>query len=183
MLTQTSLLTVDDLLQLPNEGRGYELVRGELREMSPSKPRHGRVAGQLAWRLGQYVTEHNLGAIYIAEAGFILTRNPDTVRVPDVAFVRRERFEAIGDTDDFWPEAPDLVVEVVSPNDRPVEVLEKAHNWLAAGTQMVIVIEAPKRRVTVYHALAGMTVLTDTDVLEGGDVVPGWAMAVRDLFV
>src|SRR5258708_1262779 len=141
MAIQTRLLTVADLLAMPEEDvRHYELVRGELHYMTPTKPTHSRIAGRLAWRLGHYVATHNLGEIYIDEGGFILGRNPDTVRVPDLAFVRQERVEAIGEIDGYWPEAPDLAVEVVSPSDRPAEVAAKTRDWLAAGTRMVVVV-------------------------------------------
>src|SRR5689334_8159708 len=103
--------------------------------MSPSGRKHGRIAARLAWRLGQYVEANGLGEITIAEAGFLIARNPDTVLVPDVGFISTERAASTSDNDIYWPFAPDLAVEVVSPNDRPGEVKEKVHTWLDAGSR------------------------------------------------
>ncbi len=182
MATQTKLMTAEDLEQLPDDGSFYELVRGELRTMSPSGHKHGRIAARLAARLAPYVLDHNLGEVYIAEAGFVLTRNPDTVRVPDVGFVSAARAAAVGDNSVFWPGAPDLAVEVISPGDSYDEVTDKVHDWLGAGTRMVIIVDPRKQLVTVYRSLTDNTVLTKDHELTGGDVVPGWAMPVNALF-
>src|SRR5207247_2000848 len=116
---------------IPN--KRTELVRGVLIAREPAGHRHGRVAFELGRRLGNHVAEHQLGAAYAAETGFTLARRPDTVRAPDVAFVRRERLpdpEPVG-----FPElAPDLAVEVLSPGNRPGEVLTKVADWLSART-------------------------------------------------
>jgi Uma2 family endonuclease len=184
MTTQAKLLTVEDLLAMPEEDlRHCELVRGELREMTPTKPIHSLVAGQVAWLLSAYVMPRKMGRIFIAEGGFIVRRNPDTVRVPDLAFVRQERMEAIGKIETFWPEAPDLVVEVVSPTDRQPDVDAKTEDWLAAGARMVLVIEPPQRRVRVYRSEIDVITLTEADMLAGGDVVPGSTVPVAELFV
>src|SRR5690242_9016794 len=182
MTTQAKGMTAEELAQLPDDGSLYELVRGELRAMSPSGHKHGKIAARLAVRLGYYVEINKLGEIYIAEAGFVLARNPDTVRVPDVGFVSAASAAGVDDASVFWPAAPDLAVEVVSPGDRPAEVQEKVHEWLDAGTRLVIVIEPRKQIVTVYRSLTDLTELTINDELTGGDVVPGWAMPVSALF-
>ncbi len=184
MTIQAKWMTAEELEQLPSDGWRYELVRGELRTMSPSGRKHGRIAARLALRLGHYIEVHSLGEITIAEAGFLLGRNPDTVRVPDVGFISAERAASVSDSDDeiYWPFAPDLAVEVVSPSDRPGEVKEKIHEWLDAGTHMVIIIDPRKQLVTVYRTLTDVAVLTVNDQLTGGDVVPGWTMQVSVLF-
>src|SRR5215210_8720215 len=138
-------VTVDELLHMPYDGFRYELVRGDLRRTNPAGNVHGRVTMSLAWRLARYVEENQLGAAYAAETGFRLSSNPDTVRAPDVAFVSRDRIEAIGETEGFWPEAPDLAIEVVSPGDGYTDVEEKVFAWLDAGTKMVVVIN-PRQR-------------------------------------
>ncbi len=182
MTTQTNLMTAEELARLPGDNRLYELVRGELRAMSPSGRNHGRIAARLAWRLGQYVEANGLGEITIAEAGFLIAHNPDTVLVPDVGFISTERAASASDNEIYWPFAPDLAVEVVSPGDRPGEVKEKVHAWLDAGTRMVIIIDPRKQFVTVYRSLTDNTILTKDHELTGGDVVPGWAMPVSALF-
>ena len=181
MATHAKLMTAEELAQLPSDGL-YELVRGELRTLSPSGHKRGRIAARLAARLAPYVLDHNLGEVYIAEAGFVLARNPDTVRVPDVGFVSAVRAAAVGDANVFWPGAPDLAVEVVSPGDSYDEVADKVSDWLDAGTRMVIIVDPRKQRVTVYRSINEITTLTTSDELTGGDVVPGWAMPVRALF-
>ena len=126
---------------------------------------------------------HTLGTVYAAETGFKLASNPDVVRAPDVAFVRRERVEEVGDVEGYWPGAPDLAVEVISPSDTYGEVQEKVFDWLDAGTKMVILVMPRKRTVTVYRSLSDIIMLTEHDMLDGGDVVPGWKIPVRELFV
>ena len=182
MITQTQTITADQLFRLPDDDLRYELVKGELRQMSPSGHKHGKVVVRFTWRLAQHVEEHNLGVVFAAETGFQISSNPDTVRAPDVAFVSRERMEAVGDIEGYWPGAPDLVVEVISPNDSYTEVEEKVFDWLEAGSRMVVVLNPRKRVVTVYRSLTDITVLTENDTLQGGNVVPGWTMPVRVLF-
>ncbi len=182
MTTQTRPITADDLLRMPDDGFRYELVEGNLREMAPAGHQHGRIAINVSTPLAQHVKANNLGVVYAAETGFKLASNPDTVRAPDVAFVRRERVESVGDSEGFWPGAPDLAVEVVSPGDRYTDVEEKVFDWLDAGARLVIVANPRKRLVTVYRSLTDVVVLTEADVLDGGDVVPGFAMPVKDIF-
>ena len=182
MVSKPRPVTAEELLEMPNDGFRYELVRGELRKMAPAGARHGRSAGKVARPLMNHAATNNLGEVYIAEAGFLLAAAPDHVRVPDVAFVRRERFEEVGDVDSFFPGPPDLAVEVISPHDRYTEVAEKVEDWLRAGTRMVIVID-PRRRVATVHLPGREPVtLTEQDTLDGGDVVPGWRMPVVEIF-
>jgi Uma2 family endonuclease len=175
-------VTADELLHMPDDGFRYELVRGELRQMNPAGNVHGRVAVRITWRLAQHVEENRLGTVYAAETGFRLSSNPDTVRAPDAAFVSQARIEEIGDVEGFWPEAPDLAVEVVSPGDSYAEVEEKVFDWLEAGTKMVVVINPRQRSATVYKSPTNIIALAEADVLKGGDVVPGFELAVREIF-
>lgn len=176
------LMTADELLCMPKDGCRYELVRGELRKMSPAGYEHGKVAMRLGWRLAQHVEQNGLGTVSAAETGFLLSSAPDTVRAPDVAFVNSERIAALGETPGFWPGAPDLAVEVVSPGDTYTEVEEKAIEWLEAGSSLVIVVDPRKRTATVYRSLDDIVILTQRDTLDGGDVVSGWSMKVGELF-
>ncbi|HMA35689.1 MAG TPA: Uma2 family endonuclease [Chloroflexia bacterium] len=182
MALQTQTITAADLERMPDDGARYELVRGELRKMAPAGHNHGRIAMNLAGPLFHYVKLHNLGIVFAAETGFLLGRQPDTVRAPDVAFIGRERAAAIRMEDGFWPGAPDLAVEVISPGDLYTDVEEKVFDWLEAGTQMVLVINPRKHLVTVYRSLTELTVLAENDTIDGGMVVPGWTMPVRELF-
>ena len=175
-------VNAEDLLRMPDDGFRYELVRGELRQMAPAGNVHGRIAMNFGTSLNNHIRAHDLGVVYAAETGFRLAEDPDTVRAPDVAFVSRERFEEIGEVEGYWPGAPDLAVEVISPGDSYVEVEDKVFDWLEAGTRMVLTINPRKRSITVYRSLADITVLTGKDVLDGGEIVPGFRLAVRDIF-
>lgn len=104
------------------------------------------------------------------------------MRAPDVVFVSRARVEAIGEIEGFWPGAPDLAVEVVSPGDAYAEVEEKVFDWLDAGTKTVIVVSPRQSSTTVHKSPENIIVLTNTDVLDGGDVVPGFELALREIF-
>jgi len=182
MATTHHLMTAEELLRLPDDGYRYELVRGELRRMAPAGHIHGRVAINVTTPLDRHVRAHDLGVVCAAETGFKLASNPDTVRAPDVAFIRRERVQEVGDAEGYWPGAPDLAVEVISPSDTFADVQEKVFDWLEAGTRMVILVMPRKRAVTVYRSLADMMMLTEHDMLDGGDVVSGWKIPVRELF-
>lgn len=182
MATDVRTMTADELLAMPDDGIRRELVAGEIREMTPAGFQHGRIAGRLAGELHDHVRANRLGVIVTAEAAYRLAADPDTVRSPDLSFVRRERIEAVGDPTGFWPGPPDLAVEVISPSDRYSDVLEKVWDYVDAGTPLVIVVDPPARSVTVYRSRTDVAVLTEDDVLDGGDVVPGWRLPVRDVF-
>jgi Uma2 family endonuclease len=182
MATQTKITTADELYQMPDDGMRYELVRGDLRQMTPAGYQHGKIAVRISWRLAQYVEANRLGDVLTAETGFRIGTDPDTVRAPDVAFVARARIEQVGPVEGFWPGAPDLVVEVVSPGDRYTDVEEKTTDWLAAGARMVLVVNPRKRLVTVHRSLSDIAILTADATLSGGDVVPGWEVKVGELF-
>ncbi len=181
-MTTATTITAEQLLRLPDNGMRRELVRGEVREMAPAGNVHGRIAMKAGWRLAQHVEIHNLGVVYAAETGFILGRNPDTVRAPDVAFVRSEVVEAMGGVRGFLPCAPDLVIEVISPGDSYTEVKEKVMEWLDAGCRMVVTIDPRRRTVTVYRSRHDIEILTEEDTLSGGDVVEGWELPLPVLF-
>jgi Uma2 family endonuclease len=151
MTIATRLLSANDLLDMPNDGFCYELIRGELRHMSPAGHHHGQLAMRVGAALERYVYEHGLGEVYAAETSFILERDPGTVRAPG---------------------APNVTVEVVAPNDRYSEVRETVAAWLDAGTQLVVVVEARRREVVVHEPGGTARTLRASDTLDGG-VVPG----------
>ena len=183
MAAQTvAQMTADELLAMPHNGYRCELVQGELRQMAPAGRQHGRIAAKIGSCLEAFVANNGLGETYAAETGFIIDTAPDTVRAPDVSFVSRERAEATAEERGFFPGAPDLAVEVISPNDRYNEVEEKVSDWLQAGTQMVVVIDPHQRTAAVYRAPDDICIFTEGDMLDGGDVVPGWRMPLADVF-
>src|SRR5438552_2431016 len=170
----TPLMTAEELLQTNIPNKCTELVRGRLIVREPPGGRHGLVAMTLAIRLGNYVERMEAGKLFAAETGFTLFRGPDTVRAPDIAFVRRERLPdpiPIG-----FPElAPDLVVEVLSPSDRAGEILAKVADWLSAGTSLVWVVDPERRLARVYRHDGSETIVPSDGPLDGEHVVPGFS--------
>ena len=181
MATTARLMTAEELLDMPADGFRYELVRGELVKMAAASFDHGVYASRIVETLLPYVRRNRLGEVPLAEPGFLLGTNPDHVRVPDVAFVQQQRIDAAERPFVFFPGAPDLAVEVISSGDRLTDVAKKVAEWLAAGTRMVVVIN-PRNRTVRVHTPDSVTELTEADTLGGGDVVPGWRMAVSEIF-
>ena len=182
MATQIRTCTADELLQMPHDGVRRELVHGELREMTPAGHDRGYIVSDLGLLIGQYVKAHDLGRMYAAATGFRVETDPDTVLAPDVAFVAKERVGIGAGVRGFFPAAPDLAAEVISPNDRYSDVAEKVEQWLAAGTRVVLVVDPPTRSVAAHRASRPVLRLSGADVIDLDDVIPGLSIPVRDLF-
>ena len=178
--TTTRPMTADELLKMPDDGFRYELVRGELIKMSPASRFHGVYAVSINISLGSHVKANRLGETHAADTGFELAYNH--VRAPDASFVRAERVDVAPNTLGFFPGPPDLAVEVISPNDRLTEVNEKVADWLAAGTLAVVVVNPRNWTVRVHRLHTDAVILSEDDVLEVQDVVPGWRMPVAEIF-
>ena len=178
-------MTVEELLAIPREdyrGYRYELIRGELTKTKMfAGISHGAYAIRIAASLLIHADEHNLGLVVGAEAAFRLATNPDHARIPDVGFIRQERVRPLDEMTGALDGAPDLAVEVISPTDRLTRVADKVEDWLEHGTRMVIVVN-PRNRTVRVHTSDGMIELAEADTLDGGDVVPGWNMAVAGIF-
>ncbi len=182
METMIAPVTADMLSKMPDDGFSYELIKGEpVREPSPQY-QHGRVTGKIGPSLAIHVQSNGLGVYCAAETGFLLASDPDTVRAPDAAFIRQERIDQQGDVEGYWPGAPDLAVEVISPSDTYTKVEEKVFQWLDAGAQMVVVVNPRVKSVSVYHSRQTVTILTEDETLDGGEVVPGWRLPVKEIF-
>lgn len=174
------LMTADELWSANVPNKRTELVRGRLIVHEPPGGKHGNVTAMLVARLGQHVDLTGAGALFAGDTGFTLSRNPDTVRGPDIAFVRTERLPVpIPST--FLDFAPDLVVEVLSPNDRPGEVLAKIGDWLEAGARLVWVIDPDRRIARVYRQDGTEHQLVETDQLLGEDVLPGFSCSLASV--
>ena len=182
-MSDTTPITAEQLLRMPDEGCRYELIAGELRKRSLAGWREGAIAGELLGLLGMYVIETNLGRVLGAGTGFLLARSPDTVRAPDIAFLSKDRLQVENPGEGFWPGAPDLAIEVLSPDHTTAEVGEKVGAWLDAGASMVWVVNPKWRSVTVYRSATEIETLTENDQLDGEDVVPGFRCRVGDIFV
>jgi Uma2 family endonuclease len=180
-MATTRLWTVEELeREGAPEGR-WELIDGELVEMSPSGRRATRIGVRFARFLGNHVDPLGLGEVYGADGGFVMFPGRELLRVPDAAFVRAERL--VGqDEERFLRLAPDLVVEVISPGDRDAEVAAKVEMWLDAGVRLVWVADPPARTVTIHVPGVEPRVLREGDELDGGVVLPGFRVAVAELF-
>ncbi len=179
MATSTRrIATEDDLRAMPEDGRKYELVDGEIR-VSPAGDRHSAVALALAARLLAFVKEHRLGHVMGADAGFRLPGG--NVRSPDGSFVATGRFPDDRPTADWGSLAPDLAIEVISPGDRPRHVLDKVGEFLAAGVRLVWVVDPRTRRATVHRSLTEVRTITEGEFLDGEDVVPGFRCRLGDV--
>ncbi|HWS70911.1 MAG TPA: Uma2 family endonuclease [Thermoanaerobaculia bacterium] len=178
MTVDARLMTAEELLRMPDDGMRHELVNGEVSTMSPAGEEHGGISQEIARQLGNHVRAQRLGKVYGADVGFVLSRDPDTVRAPDAAFVRADR---VVHMKEYFPGAPDLAIEVISPNDTYTEVDAKVREYLRAGSQMVVVIN-PRNQSATVHTANGGTHLSIDDTLDGGDVVPGWRLPLRDIF-
>ena len=182
-MTTLQRSTASELFEMPDDGFRYELVRGELRRMSPSGTEHGAIVWNLSGLLAPHIKAENLGQGFGAETGFKIASDPDTVRAADIAFVRRERIPETGIPKNFWPLAPDLAVEVLSPGDTYSEVSEKVEDWLNAGARAVWIIDPRRRVVSVHRSMTDVLHLSEADELDGGEVVPGFRCEVSEIFV
>ncbi len=180
MATTLPITTAEQLLQAEGLGR-CELVRGELVMMSPAGLEHARIVSRINSRLSQFVEQRGLGMVSAGDPGFVIARDPDTVRAPDVAFIRADRVPA-APMMGFFPGAPDLAVEVVSPSDRATELLAKVQDWLEAGCRAVWVIDPLRGAASIYRTDKPMAILHASDVLSGDDVVPGFSVPVAEIF-
>ena len=150
--------------------------------MTPTGAEHGVLSIRIGVLVSEYVETHRLGVCFAAETGFILQRDPDTVRAPDVAFVAADRVPNTGIPTFYWPSAPDLAVEVLSPRDRAVAVQRKVEEYFAAGTRLVWIVAPAARAVQVHQSPHDVHLLRDGDELSGDDVLPGFRCQVKRLF-
>lgn len=177
-----TLITAQAYAQFNYPEQRTELLKGEVMVMAPASVGHGKITMRIGARLEAYVTDVGAGQVYAAETGFIIGRNPDTVRAPDVAFVSQERLAEMEDTTGFGKAAPDLVVEVVSPNDAASYLRRKVSDWLQAGVRQVWVVYPESAAIEIHLPNHRSYTLTATDTLEGGDVLPGFSCPVGDIF-
>ena|SRR5689334_8872229 len=179
--TLPAILSADELLYLSLPDKQAELVRGRLVVREPPGYRHGVVAFAIAARMGEFVHANDLGIVVAAETGFKLFSNPDTVRAADAAFLHRDRAPD-PPPPGYLALAPDLAVEVVSPNDSAGEIQAKVGDWLTAGSRLVWVIDPGRKRAVVYRPDGSVDLLGDQDALNGEDVLPGFSCSLSDVW-
>jgi Uma2 family endonuclease len=175
------LITAERFFEMSFPDVRTELVDGEILQISPPGYRHGRICVRLSRRLDEFVERSNLGAV-VSEVGFILRRDPDMVRGPDVAFLSAPRLAELPDPSKFWPGPPDLAVEVLSPEDRASEVSAKVGDYLDAGAVLVWVVDPESRTVSAYRGIQSVRVYRGDDELSAEDLLPGFRLKLADLF-
>ncbi len=178
------LLTAEDLWEMPEvPGKVLELVDGEVVEVPGATGLHGRIVRTVLLLLHRFVSGRDLGEVFGDGVGYVLRRNPDLVRIPDVSFLSRERMPEEGITDEgYVPVPPDLAVEIISVGDRADDVREKVDEYLEAGVGVVWVVWPRRRSVSVHRRGQPTLELGPDDELEGGEVLPGFRARVSDLF-
>ena len=180
--TQEKLLTADDLLRLHSEGVRGELIRGVLCTTMAAGGEHGEIVVNMTLLLGNFVKQQRSGRLAASDAGVRLQRNPDTVREPDLAFISADRLPLETRVTGYYEVPPDLVVEIVSPNDSYSSVHDKACMWLRYGVRIVWVVNPQFRSVEIHSAGPSLLRLTEDDTLDGAHVLPGFSCTVSDLF-
>jgi Uma2 family endonuclease len=171
-------VTERELEELSAQGQRWELVRGELKQMTPTGGLHGAYTMNLSAYVTIWVQEHRLGRCFGAETGFRVAENPVTILAPDFAFIARDRVPNPIPTG-FVPVVPDLILETRSPYDRSAEVAAKIALWLQVGVRLVWEFDPRRRILTVYEADHEPRELGMADTLEGGEVLPGWTLALH----
>ena len=176
------LWTAKDLLDFQNSPWQHELIHGVLYRMPPTGFDHGRIESLFSAFLTIHVSTNQLGQVASGDPGFIIARNPDTVIAPDVAYISHESLKSAISTDRFLTIAPDLVAEIVSPNDRPREVQEKVERWLQFGVRAVVVIDPKSQTVTMHQSLDQKTIYGLDNTIDLSFVMSGFSMPMRHLF-
>lgn len=181
MPSATKLLTWEEFSRMPDDGYRYELVRGELRRMSRPGRKHGLVEARVTAKLLLYADQYELGEVLAGDSGFVVAEDPDTVRGPDVAFVRKERL-GTGIPAVYWRGAPDLAVEVRSPDDRAGEIAEKIREYLTSGARLVWLLDPRSRTLTVHRPGEKPRTLRADETIDGEDVLPGFSCPIAWFF-
>jgi Uma2 family endonuclease len=175
-----TLMTAEELFEMPDDGVHYELSRGRLLCMPPAGPISSIVAAKVVVRVARFVDERGLGVYGVSEGGFKLGAAPDIVRAPDVWFVRADRVPP-GPPRGFWEIAPDLAIEALSPSDRISQVMLKVREYLDAGVRLVWIIDPEARTALVFRPDQRERIIDEDGVLDGADVLPGFTLRLSEV--
>jgi len=185
-MSTTQQTTAEELLRISRElkmrGKRCELVSGELRIMSLGGWRHGGTIGRLHFKIGSFILNKQLGEVFGAETGFLLSRDPDTVRAPDFAFISQANLPESNPEETFWPGPPDFAIEVLSPGDNMRDVDEEIQAWLTAGVKLLWVVDPALQTVTEYRSATDVTIYTAGDNIDSIDILPGFSLEVSRIF-
>ncbi len=181
-MAMTNQLTAADLARIDEPGYRHELIEGALQRMPPAGGEHGEIGMEIGWRVMNHVKAHRLGRVYGPDTGFLLATDPDTVLAPDIAVVRADRLPPRSERMGFLRVVPDLVIEIISPSERAVEVEAKIERYLAFGVPLVWTLIPRELRVMVHETGRTPRTLESIDHLDGGDILPGFSVRVAELF-
>ena len=180
MTTKLKFITADELLRMPRDGNRYELIRGVLVPKMPTGRPHSEAVIRTGSLLTSYSDANDYGTAYAGEPGYRLERDPDTVRAPDIAWFAPGRLPE--DIQGYPEIAPDLAIEVKSPSNSNPEMASKAEMWLSYGSQQVWVEDPERTTIIIYRSGADPVTLGEDDILDGGDLLPGFTTEVWRLF-
>jgi Uma2 family endonuclease len=180
-MVSTKVVTADELSAMGSDAP-YDLIEGELHEVSPSWVKASIISQAISGWMTPFVREHSLGFITGEQGGYLLSQDPDTVVAPDLAFVQTHRIPIGYDFESFFPGPPDLAVEVVSPSDSQAEVFRKLARYAAANCPVVWIIYPAQRAVTVHELGEPPKTFQEGEVLTGGEILPGFELAVSEIF-
>ena len=181
MATTTKLLTAEDLMRMATD-EPWELWDGELRKVPGAGGTASELAGDIFALIRPFVRSRRLGMLTTADGTYIILRDPQTILVPDVAFVRWDRLPGRTRPDGYIPVPPDLAIEVVSPSDEPGTIAKKRDLYRRAGVPLVWWVYPERRTVAVYRDGELAAELGEGDDLDGGDVLPGFRLPVAEIF-
>jgi Uma2 family endonuclease len=179
-IAETKTITGEDLFAMGDIGR-CELVEGRIVPMSPTGFLHGEIEAFFVEKLRAFVGARKLGKVATGEAGVYIRRNPDTVRGADVLFISNERVAKI-QSRSYLDVAPELIVEVLSPNDAWTEVTQKLREYFTIGVLLVWIVDPEARVIYAYRSMTDVREFTADDMLPGDDVLPGFSVQVAQLF-
>ena len=179
---KNKLLTAEDLLRLHSQGVKGELIDGVLHRKVSAGKRHARLAIRIGGEFDRHVRRNRLGQVGGTDGGVFVSRNPDTVREPDIYFVSAERLPLEDQSDGYLEVVPELVVEIVSPSDSEQDVREKIAMWLELGVSMALEVRPATRTIEVHCPGVPAVTLTGNEVLDGGDVLPGFSLPLGEIF-
>lgn len=179
--TKKRLTTAVELAQMPDAAL-YELIEGELVQMSPTKRTHGRYEYRFSRLLGEFIEKHNLGEVMVGEIGMFIRRKPDTVRAADVLFISHERLAAEPEDDGYLTVPPELVVEILSPSESWSMVRRKLADYFEMGVTVVAIVDAEQETVTLFRSPTELTELHRDDTLTLPDILPDFALPLSNLF-
>ena len=182
MVEQKTLLTAEDLMDLPVTDRRYELLDGELIEMPPTNGQHGRIELRIGYEFLTYTDTHAGGLVLTGEPGIILRRSPDRVRAPDVCVWTAERAPSDQEQEHYLQAVPDIIVEVISPGDSASEIQSKVREWLDAGARLVWAVYPSTRTVIAYTSAREIRTYGEHDVIDAAPVFPDFSCPVANFF-